>query len=360
MRNMTHERRKSTIHTSFIGRDRKKYVTINIAVKCPEGIVLGSDSLTTITDDSDSIVSAIPYVSKLFSLGDSPIRDKAFPVGVMINGLNSIGGIRVEDIIEEFQEIYSNKHTSDEFSVANMAQDLGKYVQNYIDTTLGKSRKVVLELILAGFSKTKKSNRKKQRNGYKYGEIYSLFWEDSRTSRFRLVSNIDGEFLTYYGGQPTALDRFRYGIDEWIIYRMLDRKDYLYEDVRDYIYEELRKKSIDVPEILKVKVPNNMSKFNIFQLFSSGEQGKTIGETIRNIKENMDDRFRTMEGWFSLQTAVNYCIFLLGCAYAHNAFTFVLPVVGSEMRVASITRSEGFKFRRIWQIEAPGPPFSLK
>ena len=74
----------------------------------------------------------------------------------------------------------------------------------------------------------------------------------------------------------------------------------------------------------------------------------------------MDERFGTMERLFSLQTAVNYCVFLMSCAYAHSAFTFVIPVVGSEMRVASITRSEGFKFRRVWEIEAPGPPFSLK
>jgi len=347
--------RRNNIHISFIGVNCKKCVTINIAVKCPEGIVLGADSLTTITDDSNSILSSIPYVSKLFSLGDSPVRNKAFPVGVMINGLNSVGGIRVEDIIEEFQEMYSSKHSSDQFSVANMARELAKYVQRYTNR-----RKIDLELVLAGFSTTKKSNPKKQKNGYKYGEIYSYFWEDSRTPRLRPVSNKDTEFLTYYGGQPTAIDRFRYGIDEWVIHKMLERKDDLYEDVRDYIYNQLNKKDINVPEILEVKAPTNMSEYNIFQLFSSCEPKKTIGETIKDIKEKMDDRFETMEGLFSLQTAVNYCIFLLSCAYAHSAFTFVVPVVGSEMRVATITRTEGFKFRRIWQIEAPSPPFSMK
>ena len=335
-------------------------MTINIVVKCPEGIVLGSDSLTTILDDSGNIISSVPYVSKLFSLGDSTNKDSAFPVGVMINGTNSIGGVRVEDVIEEFQEIYSNKHSSDEFSVASMAHDLASHIQYYIDTNLGKTSKVNLEVILAGFSRTKKRIRKKQRNGYKYGEIYSYFWEDTRKSRFRLVSNIDGEFVTFYGGQPSAIDRIRYGIDDWIIYTMLNNKDSLYEQVRRYIYNQLKRKSIDVPEILKVKTPGNLSEYNIFQLFSSGEQGKTIGETLRNIKENMDDRLQTMEGWFSLQTAVNYCMFLMSCAYAHSVFTFVNPVVGSEMRVASITRTEGFRFRRIWQIETPGPPFSLK
>jgi hypothetical protein len=310
--------------------------------------------LTSILGDEDSdgepkIVSSIPYVSKLFSLGDSPIRDKAFPVGVMINGFNSIDGIRVEDIIEEFQDKYSNRHSSDQFSVANMARALAKYVQRYTNR-----KKVDLELVIAGFSKTKRSNRKK------YGEIYSYFWEDDSKPRLRRVSDKDTEFSTYYAGQPTAIDRFTYGIDEWVILKMLENKDDLYVDVQDYIYNQLKKKNIDVPQILDVKAPTNMSEYNIFRLFSDCDPKEKIGLTIKDIKEKMYTRFNTMEGWFSLQTAVNYCIFLLSCAYAHSAFTFVLPVVGSEMRVATITRTEGFKFRRIWQIEVPGPPFSLK
>ena len=186
------------------------------------------------------------------------------------------------------------------------------------------------------------------------------FGKIAEHANLRVLSNLDGEFTTFYGGQPTAIDRFRYGVDDWIIYRMLKRKDILYEQIRYYIYKELKKSSTDIPEILKIRAPQNMSKYNIFRLFSSGVPGNTIGETLKNIKENMDERFGTMERLFSLQTAVNYCVFLMSCAYAHSAFTFVIPVVGSEMRVASITRSEGFKFRRVWEIEAPGPPFSLK
>src|SRR5206468_7005245 len=133
---------------------------INVVVKCPEGIVLGSDSLTTITDSSGNIVSSVPFTSKLFSLGDSTIGGKGFPVGAMINGFHSIGGIRVEDIIEEFQEKYSNEHSSDEYKVATMGEELAKHIQYYIDTTLGKDRNVRLEVILAGFSRSRKSDSK--------------------------------------------------------------------------------------------------------------------------------------------------------------------------------------------------------
>lgn len=336
-------------------------MTINIAVKCPEGIVLGADSLTTITDNTGNIVSSVPFTSKLFSFSDSPKNEKNFSIGAMINGINSIGGIRVEDIIEEFEEIYRNKISLDGYDVANMAKDLNDHIQYYINSTLRKEKTLTLEVIIAGFSKNKKKTQNKnfqpKQNKYKYGEIYSYFWNDTRKSRFRPLSNMDAEFGTFYGGQPTALDRFRYGIDEWVLYRMLSRKDWLYNQVKYYIYQQLKKESKDIPDILKVKPPSNISEYNIFQLFSSGEPGETYGDTIRNVKENMKDRLQTMEGLFSLQTAVNYCIFLMSCAYAHSAFTFVIPVVGSEMRVASITKTEGFKFRKIWDIKTPGPPF---
>jgi hypothetical protein len=336
-------------------------MTINIAVKCPEGIVLGSDSLTTILDDNTgNIVSSIPFSSKLFSLGDSSKKDNNFAVGAMINGFNSIGGIRVEDIIEEFEEIYSNKVSSDEYSVADMAKELVNHIQHYINTILEQKRTVNLEIIIAGFSKSKKivlQENVEQRSEHKYGEIYSYIWNDSRQSTPRIVSNRDGEFGTFYGGQPTMLDRFRFGIDDWIIYIMLERKNMLYDQVKYYIYKQLKNESKDIPDILNVKPPTNISEYNIFKLFSAAEPGKTIGETIKNIKENMKCKLETMERQFSLQAAVNYCIFLMSCAYAHSAFTFIIPVVGSEMRVASITRQEGFKFRKIWDLKMPGPPF---
>jgi hypothetical protein len=326
-------------------------VTINVAVKCPEGIVLGCDSLTTITDTSGNIVASVPYIAKLFSLGDNNNPQRNFPVGIMINGFHSIGGIRVEDIIFEFNELYAAKHLATEYAVSNMGQELAKYIDNYIQKVMSSGKNVRLEVIIAGFSKSKAKNQNR------YGEIYSYVWENSQKHRVRELTTKENEFGTFYGGQPTALDRFRYGIDDWILYRMLTRKNWLFERTLYYIQCELRKKSIDIPQILEIDPPKNISEYNIFQLFSSGKPGKTVGETLRNIKEGMKDRLQTMEGLFSLQTAINYCSFLMFCAYAHSSFSFVIPVVGSEMRLASITRDEGFQFRKAWEIQAPSPPF---
>jgi hypothetical protein len=269
----------------------------------------------------------------------------------MINGIHSIGGVRVEDIVLEFKESYAAHHSATEYTVLNMGRELAQFIDNYIESVMSHEKTVGLEVIVAGFSQSevKTLNR--------YGEIYSYLWEDSRKHRQRELTNKESEFDTFYGGQPVAIDRFRYGIDDWILYRMLIRKNWLFKDTQRYIANELKNKSIDISQILKIKPPENMSEYNIFQLFSDGKPGKTAGETIRNIKEGMTDRLQTMEGLFSLQTAINYCSFLMFCAYAHSSFSCVIPVVGSEMRIASITRHEGFQFKRIWEIQTPSPPF---
>jgi hypothetical protein len=54
-------------------------MTINVAIKCPEGIVMGADSLVTISTDDGAVASIIPYYSKLFKIGEETIQRKAMP-----------------------------------------------------------------------------------------------------------------------------------------------------------------------------------------------------------------------------------------------------------------------------------------
>jgi hypothetical protein len=127
---------------------------------------------------------------------------------------------------------------------------------------------------------------------------------------------------------------------------MLNRRELLFNKVRDYIFEELRKKGVTMSTDTNIPVPD-LTKFDIFSLLSEYKLAGSSGQTIKNIKEGIPEKLETMERFFSLQTAVNYCSFLMSCAYAENSFTFIIPSVGSEMRVESITRAEGFRFRII-------------
>ncbi len=73
---------------------------------------------------------------------------------------------------------------------------------------------------------------------------------------------------------------------------------------------------------------------------------------MMNMKEGMVQRFETMERFFSLQVAVDFCAFLASCAYAVNNFTFTIPEVGSEMQIATVTRETGFEFKKVWKVRS--------
>jgi hypothetical protein len=330
-------------------------MTINVAVKCADGIVMGADSLMTLTTaDKSTITSIIPYYSKLF-----PIRD--YSAGAMVNGSGSVAGITVEDIIQDFDDEYKTIQKPDDYDMVTMANTLGQKIQQIINDNNKDNKDVPrMEIIIAGYSKIKNSN--KNVNKRRSGEIYSLQWDGKPNSyKLKIMINSDTEFGTCYGGQPTMLDRFRYGIDDWVLYEMLENREWVFGEVKSFIFDELKKKGIDIPVNIgeELKLPSDdLTKFNVFKLISPEYViHESVGLTLKSIKENTVSCLQTMEKFFSLQVAINYCSFLMSCAFAQNAFTMVVPTVGSEMRVASITRDEGFKFRRIWEIQTPGPPF---
>jgi hypothetical protein len=324
-------------------------MTINVVVKCPQGIVMGADSLLSIIAGDGIVSSIIPYNSKLFPVGNSTAEGSSYAVGALVNGANTAAGRTIEDIIQEFGEDYPKLQATDDYSLNQMALDLGDKISKLIKRTSGAKR-LSLEIILGGYSKGKKVQNRRN------AEIYSIFWDNKKNYRLRILYTKDTEFGTVYGGQPKILDRFRYGIDDWMISEILERREKLFNKVCNYIIKRLRENNINIPKNTRINVPN-LKEFDVFSLMSYYKVGQTIGQTMKNIKTGMTGALETMEAFFTLQTAINYCSFLMSCAYAESAFTSVIPSVGSEMRVASVTRHEGFRFRRIWEMQVPGPPF---
>ena len=324
-------------------------MTINVAIKCPDGVVMGADSLVSLVASDNSISSIIPYYNKLFPIGNSINPTDNYAAGAMLNGAGSIGGRTIEDIIAEFGEEYPKTYQVNNYSLKQLTINLGDKIQKLIDETL-EGRNPLLEIIIGGYSKGEKAA------GIRYGEIYSLFWE-RQPYKLRVLYTQDVEFGTHYGGQPQMLDRFRYGIDDWILVKMLERRKDLFNQARDYVYDKLKENGLSIPSNIVIDTPSSIKKFDIFNLFSEYELGPTSGQTFRNIKEGMTEKIQTMERFLSLQTAINYCTFLMSCSYAQNNFAYTIPTVGSEMRVASVTRHDGFKYRKIWEIQTPGPPF---
>jgi hypothetical protein len=358
-------------------------MTINVTVKCPDGIVMGADSLLSILKIDGSVGTIIPYFSKLFPIGPVVRSDvgntsrmnistadvgSRYAAGAMINGAGHVAGRTLEDIIEEFGE--TNPADPKNYDLRKLTEELAQRIQMLIDD---EGEAIALELIVGGYSKGEAVRTKR------YGEIYSVLWEqaedDFKHRRYELNSlySSDTEFGTFYSGQFRMLDRFMYGTDEWIISDMFDRSPLLFDQTRDYICKKLEESGIKgITEDLKksIRPPENLDEvllnFNIYQLMSDFDPGKNQDEIIKNVmdgtflkrlKIGMVRRLRTPARFFSLQTAVNYCSFLMWCSYAESAFTNIIPRVGSEARIATITRHEGFRFRKIWEIQSPGPPF---
>jgi len=308
-------------------------MTINVAVKCPDGVVLGGDSLVTIAS-GETPIALVPYYTKLFPV-------KRYAAGAMLNGAGAVGGRDIETIVSDFSDAHDAPETN--YSLGELALGLRDYVQHEIQSRAA-GQNPLLEIILGGYS------RGTGAEGRRYGEVYSLKWENAPgVVRSKYVT--DEEFGTHYGGQPQALDRFQYGLDDWMLGGMLGRREALFQQAQDYVVEHLRGRGHKIPPSHRAPLPD-LGRFNVLSLVSEFEFGGTSGETIKNVKEGAHQRFHTMERFFSLQVALDYCIFLMSCAYAVNNFTYMLPGVGSEARVASITRDGGFRFERAWETRA--------
>jgi hypothetical protein len=309
-------------------------MTINVAIKCPDGVVLGADGLVTISAGGPPI-SLVPYYAKLYPVGD-------YAAGAMLNGAGSIGGKDIQTIVSDFAQLYDV--AEEDYSLELLARALKDYIQEEIRSKAA-GQNPLLEIIVGGYS------RGPSAEGRSYGELYSIKWEGTPgVVRSKYVR--DEEFGTHYGGQPQALDRFQYGLDDWTIAHMLQNRKKLFDRVQDYIIEHLKGKGHRIPAGHRAPFPD-IESFNVLELVSDFEFGATPGETVKNVKEGSSQRFHTMERFFSLQLAVDYCVFLMSCAYAVNNFTYMIPGVGSETSVAAVTRDGGFELLRSWTTQVP-------
>jgi hypothetical protein len=309
-------------------------MTINVAVKCPDGVVLGADGLVTITSGGPPI-SLVPYYTKLFPIG-------GYAGGAMLNGAGSIGGRDIETIVSDFAVLYDSPEEN--YALGELARALRDYVQEEIRTR-ATGQNPLLEIVVCGYSRGPASE------GRRYGELYSLKWENAPgVVRSKYIQ--DEEFGTHYGGQPQALDRFQYGLDDWMIAGMLEKREALFNQAQSYVIDHLKRRGHNIPASHRAPLPD-IQNFNVLSLLSDFAFGDTSGETVRNVKEGARQRFYTMERFFSLQVAIDYCVFLMSCAYAVNNFTYMIAGVGSEARVATVTRDEGFELQRVWVPQVP-------
>jgi len=279
-------------------------VTINVVVKCASGLVLGTDSLASI-----SVAGQIRYLdyytNKLFAFRD-------YPVSALLNGTGGIDGRPIEDLINEFIENLP-PYNADTFLLSTLVSDLLDFLQAQYRAV---SSTVRFELIVAGFTSTHRS-----------GEIYSIDFPGATiTGRY----TNDTDYGIYYSGLSDALDRFRYGFYLEYLLRMAQYSTGLWNQAVDLILNQLQNQGVNIPDNVHIQQPP-LDQFNIFGAVSDALI--TSQTTLENILEEAKLRYRSPYSQMSLQEAINLTVFLLHCAYAEQNLTLTpqgRPAVGGR------------------------------
>ncbi len=302
-------------------------MTINVALKCPQGIVMGADSLVTLFgQDPTRPVALMPRYRKLFPLG-------ALKAGAMLNGDVALSnGRMVEDVIAEYVE---GLDATKPYAL----KTLGRALATFIDDAVGGGRRPELEIIVCGFSTARGSPRN--------GEMFTIQWDDDDAVQVSQQHEADTTFGYYAGGQPAAIHRFLAGLDTKAAQALLDGADSRFEDFRAYAVREIEKAGQAVPPILKDLQPPLMSDIppwagvSTYRLAGDAPP-PGLSTLLGAIVSASQSAQRPLFNHFSLPMAVDMVWHLLLMAWAESNFMADLPRVGSQLTVATITRREGF------------------
>lgn len=325
-------------------------MTINVAFKCADGIVLGTDSLMTLSAPSQPgdewpARVLLPFHDKLFQLG-------SWPIGVMINGKVSSPFTTVKELITGFPHTPTGRQLSqvEDYRLVDVAEGLLAHIHGNMADYLGGEQ---LEVIVAGFSRD---------GSHRFGEVYILTLNPllRETKPLPLYTH-DDEFGLYYGGAREPLDRFIYGFSPSLLGLMRGpRRDQLFKRTAAYVIERLRDMGVDIPADIEVSVPSGAALikydeiFDLVGVISDYQRPANVFQLPQAMLEGSLVRYKFPEREFSLQMAIGLCQFLIMCAYVLHNYTMRLPEVGSEMTVATITREAGFQYVLRWKPQSIG------
>lgn len=310
-------------------------MTINVAVKCPEGIVLGADSLVTLMGSDGRAMGFVPLTRKLFALGK-------LPAGVLMNGDIATGsGATVEEIITEFAEQKCDP-AGPSFDLERVVRDL----RDFMAAQAGPGPRRDVQLIVGGYSRGK--------TGVRYGEIYTITWDEFSDGAVDSPYVTDTAFGYVVGGQANAIHRFLAGFDPATASMMIDAWPKLYDAVRDYVLGEVERRGQAVPAAARdipMPPPSVLLPWSPFSAFTPNPAQNYDNPValIREIVGASRSGYRPPFAYFSLPVAVNFTWHLMLMAYAESNYLPRLPAVGSNLVLATVTRAGGFQ--RVWSRE---------
>lgn len=239
-------------------------MTIAISLKVNDGVVLATDSASTIiarpvNEGPIGVINVYQNAEKLFNLC------KGKPIGVITWGSGSIGLASISTLMKDFRKQQKLTLQNENLSIENIAKNLSnfiykeKYSPAYLDWP--EKKRPQIGFIIAGYSHEKS-----------FPEEWKFEIIDGKLIEPKKIRE-DNETGITWNGEPEAISRIILGLSPRI-YQILDDNitdKIIYEKILKTFQEELIapliiapmpiKDTIDVAEFL-VETTINFSKFS--------------------------------------------------------------------------------------------------
>jgi hypothetical protein len=267
-------------------------MTIALAIKVGDGVVLASDSASTLIvrqpNGTIGVGNVYNNANKIFNLC------RGLPLGIVIFGAGGIGEHSMGNLVKNLRTLLKEAKEGDDYyldSKKYTVEDVANKVKKYIYDEKYKpfyetwEQKPNLGLFLTGYSSD--SN---------FPEIYEITITEGSCSVPKLLQDQTSSGISF-GGQPEALVRVMSGF------------------------------GLALPQVLKddLKIPSEQ-----------------IGPIMQIIQSKLQLNF--VQGLMPIQDAIDLAEFLVDLAIKFTRYGLGPPTVGGPIEIAAITRYERFKW----------------
>lgn len=308
----------------------KGWMTINVAFKTPEALVFASDGLGTLIEvdahGTESIASSMPEVEKLVLMSSA-----SAPVLATFNGVGSLGAGSVAAELRAYDGAHPR---AAEEGMAAYAGRVAAHLRGRAQAQLGALPRP-FHLIVGGF------DRGPQRLPPR---VYSIQWSCSHKAQgpeelpAPVLHSEAGDcwevhrYGAYYAGLTEPLDNFVSGfaapVRDALVGVLLGGMGPAHEVAAPGLLESL------VYEARRLQpAPAEVGQ---------GAEVRALAESfaLRIVQAMPTQALAPLAEHFSLQAAINYCVFLAQCAWAKENWSPARsgpPRVGSTLQVAYLT-----------------------
>jgi len=256
-------------------------MTIAISIKINDGIVLASDSASTVISGK-SVINIYENANKIFNLY------KGLPVGAITWGLGNIGNASIDTLTKDFRKELKEKLDINDYKVSEIAKMYTEYIyQMYKESFkhMSDNEKPALGFIIMGYSKDAM-----------YAEEYITNIRHGKLEGPTLLRG-EKEWGMTWNGEIEPVTRLYFGF------------------------------STLLPSILKEKLKLRDDQLN--QIVETLKRHLTIPLVIPSMP---------------IQDAIYLAEFLVDFVIKFSKFRPGAPTVGGPIEIAAITKHEGFKW----------------